>query len=77
MNQWEYAREQASFREKIALAKLETTKAQERVRELEYSFARFGSEVAQAIVVEHAKHQVPQGPHTPVMGLNTVMGDMA
>ena len=41
MNQVEVQRELLSFEEKIALAKLEESKANERVRELEYQKARF------------------------------------
>jgi len=37
----EYQREMMAFEEKIALAKLEESKASERVRELEYQKARF------------------------------------
>lgn len=41
MNQFELQRELLAFEEKIALAKLEESKASERVRELEYQKARF------------------------------------
>ena len=37
----EFQRELLAFKEKIALAKLEESKAAERVRELEYQEARF------------------------------------
>ena len=45
MTEAEFHREQASFAEKIGLAKLEEAKAAERVRELEYQQARFALEV--------------------------------
>lgn len=41
----EFQRELLAFDEKIALAKLEESKASERVRELEYQKARFSLEV--------------------------------
>lgn len=41
MNQMEYQRELLAFDEKVALSKLEESKATERVRELEYQKARF------------------------------------
>ena len=44
MDQIQYQRELLSFKEKIALAKLEESKAAERVRELEYEMARFSIE---------------------------------
>lgn len=39
--QLDYQREMLAFEEKIALAKLEESKASERVRELEYQKSRF------------------------------------
>lgn len=44
MNELDFRREMLSFEEKIALAKLEESKAAERVKELEYQKARFGLE---------------------------------
>lgn len=41
MDQFELQRELLAFDEKIALAKLEESKASERVRELEYQKSRF------------------------------------
>lgn len=41
MNQAEYQREILAFEEKVALARLEESKASERVRELEYQKSRF------------------------------------
>lgn len=41
MNQMEFQREIFAFDEKICLAKLEESKASERVQELEYQKARF------------------------------------
>ena len=46
MNQAEYERELKAFDEKIALAKLEESKANQRVRELEYQKARFCVEIS-------------------------------
>ncbi len=51
MDQIQYQRELLSFSEKIALAKLEESKASERVRELEYQKARFSLD----IYVQNAK----------------------
>lgn len=44
MDQVLYQREMLAFDEKIALAKLEMSKAEERVRELEYDKRRFALE---------------------------------
>lgn len=53
MDQIQYQRELLSFSEKIALAKLEESKASERVRELEYQRARFSLD----IYMQSAKEQ--------------------
>lgn len=53
MNQIEFQRELLSFDEKIYLAKLEESKATERVRELEYQKARFSLD----IFMQNAKEQ--------------------
>lgn len=53
----EFQRELLAFEEKIALAKLEESKAAERVRELEYQKARFTLEV----FLNSMKQQPPQG----------------
>ena len=65
MNNLEISREQASFAEKIALAKLEAKKAEERVQELEYQLARFNLDVMIAICKQQAAAQ--SGP-VPVQG---------
>jgi hypothetical protein len=59
MDQIEFQRELLAFEEKIALAKLEESKASERVRELEYQKARFSFEVFMANV--RAQQQQPKG----------------
>lgn len=46
MTELEIQREEAAFDEKIALAELEATKADERVKELKYQKARFITSVA-------------------------------
>jgi hypothetical protein len=45
-----YQRETLSFDEKIALAELEVTKAEERVRELKYQKSRFALDYFLAVV---------------------------
>jgi len=63
MNSAEIQREQAAFSEKISLAKLEVSKAEERVKELEYQLARFNLDIMVAICKQQAT--VPQqGPVT-------------
>jgi hypothetical protein len=52
----DYQREVLAYQEKIALAKLEESKAAERVKELEYQKARFDLEFfLQIIAVEQEK----------------------
>jgi hypothetical protein len=54
-----YALELAAFDEKIALAKLEVSKAQERVQELQFDKTRFTMSILtlQAQALERAKNQ--------------------
>lgn len=52
MNQAEYERECLAFDEKIALAKLEESKASQRVSELEYQKSRFCVDIATAKIKE-------------------------
>jgi len=55
-NNVEYQRELLAFEEKIALAKLEESKAAERVKEIEYQKSRFNLEYfLQIIAVEQEK----------------------
>jgi len=61
MNQMDYQREMLSFDEKIALAKLEESKAAERVKELEYQKARFNIDFFIAIAKEQQQQQQQQG----------------
>ena len=44
MDEWQAQLEQLAFAEKIALSKLEESKAAERTKEIEYEFARFNLE---------------------------------
>jgi len=60
MDNLQISREQASFSEKIALAKLEVSKAEERVRELEYQAARFNLEVMVQLAQQQQMQQQPQ-----------------
>jgi hypothetical protein len=57
----DFQREILAFDEKIALGKLEESKASERVRELEYQKARFCLEVFTANLREQQK-QTQAGP---------------
>ena len=57
MNQMELQRELLAFDEKIALAKLEKSKATGRVRELEYQKARFSIDFFMANFKEQEKAQ--------------------
>lgn len=59
----DFQREMLSFDEKIALAKLEESKAAERVRELEYQKARFHLDymIASAQAQQRAQQQAPKG----------------
>lgn len=55
MTELEIQREAVAFEEKIALAELEATKAEERVRELRYQKARFITSVAVMRVREESQ----------------------
>lgn len=63
----QYQREVLAFREKIALAKLEESKAGERVSELEYEQARFEVEffAQMAKINQQAMAQQQQPPAPP------------
>ena len=58
MNQVEYQREMLAFDEKVALAKLEESKASERVKELEYQKSRFNLDYFIASMREEQKTMV-------------------
>ena len=60
----DYQREILAFDEKIALAKLEESKASERVRALEYDKARFNLEVFIATMKQHQQQDmtIKSGP---------------
>lgn len=60
MNEMEYGRELMAYNEKIALAELETAKAKERVRELEYERARFQLEWMNGKILEVMKQRPAQ-----------------
>lgn len=60
MDQIQYQRELLSFAEKIALAKLEESKASERVRELEYQRERFALDAFVMNVKEEMKQKNSQ-----------------
>lgn len=62
MNQMEFNRELLSFDEKIRLAKLEESKAAERVCELEYQKARFSLDVFVANMQQEAVAAQPPAP---------------
>jgi len=56
MDEIKYQMEIAAFSEKIALAKLEVSKAQERVQELEYEQARYQTEWLHYLAKSMAKN---------------------
>lgn len=60
-NNLEIEREFAAFDEKIALAKLEATKAQERVDELSYQKARFNLDIKVATIRALQEQKNTQG----------------
>ena len=62
LDNFDVSREQASFAEKIALAKLEVSKAEERVKELEYQLARFNMEIMIQICKQQAQNQPQAAP---------------
>ena len=57
MNQVEFQREVLAYEEKVALAKLEESKAAERVKELEYQKARFALDFFLASLKEQQEAQ--------------------
>lgn len=60
MGQLQIERELLSFDEKIALAKLEESKASERVRELEYQKSRYRLEICALMMkAEQEKQKCP------------------
>lgn len=70
MDELQFTMESASYKEKIALAALEEAKAHERVKELEYEFARFGIEwlhmaARQAAAQQQAMQQQAAGVTPP------------
>jgi hypothetical protein len=58
----DFQRELLAFEEKIALAKLEESKAASRVRELEYQKARFSMEAFLNSLKQHQQMAQQQGP---------------
>jgi hypothetical protein len=63
-DQLRYQMELAAFDEKVALAELEVSKAEERVRELEFEKARFNMQWLELIA--KAQQQQPVGPQGPM-----------
>ena len=61
----DYQREMLAFEEKIALAKLEESKAAERVRTLEYDKARFNLEFFLATMKQQQEMAKAQAPVQP------------
>lgn len=60
MNQMEYQRELSAFDEKITLAELEVSKAEERVRELKYQKARFNLDFMVAVCKQMPAEEQPK-----------------
>lgn len=58
----EYQREMIAFDEKISLAKLEVTKAEGRVAELEYQKARFNLDYFVALMKAQEKEAMKGAP---------------
>lgn len=56
----DFQRELLCYDEKVALAKLEESKAASRVRELEYQKARFSLEAFMASLKQHQQQQMAQ-----------------
>jgi capsule polysaccharide export protein KpsE/RkpR len=55
-----FQREQLAYAEKIALAKLEVSKAEERVKELEYQLSRFSLEYFMAAMKQQQQQNPPK-----------------
>jgi len=67
MNQMEYQREILAFDEKIALAELEASKAEERVKELKYQKSRFNLDFITLNIKAQAQAQQAQQKPEPTV----------